>query len=92
MGGPDIPPRTRRRYLKVLYKLCGHHALLPSAMHITVSYDRDGGALYRGGFADVWKGDHSGQDVAVKVIRTYSDSSLRGVIGVSFPLPSLSVY
>ena len=50
MDDPNLLPQTRKKYLKVLYKLCGHHALLPSATHITVSYDRDGSVLYRGGF------------------------------------------
>ena len=39
--------------------------------------------LYRGGYADVWKGEHCGRDVAVKVIRTYSNSDLQKIIGVS---------
>ena len=60
-------------------------------MHITASYGMTGGVLYRGGFADVWKGEHNGLEVAVKVIRTYSDKSLEGVIGVSFSFPSPSV-
>ena len=88
MGDPNLSPQTLKRCLQVLYKLCGHNALLPSAINITASYDRDDGALYRGGFADVWKGNHSGRDVAVKVIRTYSDSRLRVVIGASFSCTS----
>ena len=60
-------------------------------MHITVSYGKTGSALYRGGFADVWKGEYSGRDVAVKVIRTYSDSNLQRMMGVSFSFPYLSV-
>jgi len=39
----------------------------------------------------VWKGEYSGRDVAVKVIRTYSNSDLQKIIGVSFWLFSLSV-
>ena len=62
--------------------MCGHHALLPGTLKIPVCYDRAGVALYRGGFADVWKGEHSGQDVAVKVLRTYSNSDLQKIIGV----------
>ena len=58
-------------------------------MHITASYGKTGSALYRGGFADVWKGKHRGRDVAVKVIRTYSDSNLQGMMGASFSFPSL---
>ena len=58
---------------------------------IPICYDRTGVALYRGGFADVWKGEHCGRDVAVKVIRTYSNSDLQRIIGVSCLLHSLSV-
>jgi len=52
-------------------------------MKILVWYDRMGSALYRGGFADVWKGEHCGRDVAVKVLRTYTNGDLQKVIGVS---------
>ena len=39
--------------------------------------------MYRGGFADVWKGEHLGRQVAVKVLRTYSSSETTKVAGVS---------
>ena len=77
----DFSPRTRKKCLKLLYKTCGRHALLPNVLKIPVDYS--GVALYRGGFADVWKGKHCGRDVAVKVIRTYSGSDLQKIIGVS---------
>ena len=80
---PNLSPSTRNKCLKLLYRTCGHHALLPSALKIPTCYDRTGVALYRGGFADVWKGKYLGRDVAVKVIRTYSNSDLQKVIGVS---------
>ena len=44
--------------------------------------------LYWGGFADVWKGEYHGQDVAVKVLRTYSNSDMKKIIGVSHSLCS----
>ena len=78
---PDLSPRTRKKCLKSLYRTCGRHALLPRVLKIPVCYG--GVALYRGGFADVWKGEHCGRDVAVKVIRTYSNSDLQKIIGVS---------
>jgi len=53
-------------------------------MKVTVWYDRTNAALYRGGFADVWKGVYRGRDVAVKVIRTYSNSDLQKIVGVSY--------
>ena len=86
---PDIPQQTRKKYIKLLYKMCGHHILLPTAMQIPISYDRKHSISYRGGFADVWKGEHCGRDVAVKVVRTYSDSNLQKILGVSCLLHSI---
>jgi len=83
LGRPDLSPRTRESCLKSLFRICGRHALLPTSLKVPVSLERTGGVLYRGGFADVWKGEHCGQDVAVKVIRIYSDSDLQRVVGVS---------
>jgi len=88
---PDFSPWTRRKCLRLLYRTCGRHGLLPKSLKIPVFYDRTGIALYRGGFADVWKGVHCGRDVAVKVIRTYSNSDLQKIIGVSCWLYSISV-
>ncbi|KAF9789484.1 kinase-like domain-containing protein [Thelephora terrestris] len=78
---PDLSPPIRKRCLKLLYKVCGRHAIIPGALRVTVKYDRMGCALYKGGFADVWKGEHSGRHVAVKVLRTYSTSDLQKIIG-----------
>jgi len=80
---PDISPGTRESCLRSLCKMCGRHAVLPKTLKTPISFERTGDALYRGGFADVWKGEHCGRDVAVKVIRIYSDSELQRVIGVS---------
>ena len=38
--------------------------------------------MYRGGFADVWKGEHQGRQVAVKVLRVYSTSDFEKITGV----------
>ena len=42
-----------------------------------------GVALYRGGFGDVWKREYRGQEVAVKVVRTYANSDLKKITRVS---------
>ena len=70
--------------------MCGRHALLPKALAIPICYDRSSVAMYKGGFADVWKGEHRGQDVAVKVLRTYSNSNFQKIVGVSCGFYSLS--
>ena len=86
---PDLSPQTGENCLKLLYRMCGRLALLPTTMIIPVSLERIGGASYRGGFADVWKEEHCGRDIAVKIIRTYSDSDLQRVIGVSYWFSSI---
>ena len=60
--------------MRVLYRICGRQALLPRSLQIPFSYDRLGIPLYRGGYADVWKGEHQGCHVAIKVLRVYSTS------------------
>ena len=78
-----VSSRTQKKCVKLLYKTCSHHALLPRALEVLVDYDRTGDALYHGGFGDVWRGEFCGRDVAVKVVRIYSQSELQRVINVS---------
>ena len=50
--------------------------------------------MYRGGFADVWKYQHQGREVAVKVLRVYATSDLEVIIRVGHqrsPFPALSL-
>jgi hypothetical protein len=44
------------------------------SLQVPLCYNRLGTPLYRGGYADVWKGEHQGRSVAVKVLRIYSTS------------------
>lgn len=80
---PDLSSWTQKTSLRLLYRICGHYALFPSALKVPIYYDQSGSTLYRGGFADVWKGKCRGQDVAVKVIRTYSNDDLQKIMNVS---------
>ncbi|KAF9789392.1 kinase-like domain-containing protein [Thelephora terrestris] len=75
----DLPPRLRRKCLSALCKICGRHALLPRSLKIPLCYDRQGTALYHGGYADVWKGEYRGLQVAVKVLRVYSTSDFEKI-------------
>ena len=88
---PDLSPRTRKKCLKSLYRMCGRHALLPRTLEVPICYDRIGVALYRGGSADVWEGEHRGRAVAVKVLRTYSNSDSQKVVGVGCGLRSFPI-
>ena len=89
---PDLSPRTRENCLKSLHRMCGRHAVLPTTLKIPISFERTGNALYRGGFADVWKGKHCERDVAIKVIRVYSGGDLQKVIGVGCVGRALSLH
>ena len=76
--------------VKSLRKTCARHSLLPSPLQIGLCYDPASVAHYRGGFADVWKGEYCGQEVAVKVLRVYVNSDLQKITRVghwrsSFP-------
>jgi len=74
----------KRKCLSILCKICGRHALLPSPFKIPLCFDQSNGyPLYRGGYADVWMGEHQGCKVAVKVLRVYSTSDFNEVTSVS---------
>ena len=67
--------------------MCGNQALLPKSLQIPLCYNRLDTPLYHGGFADVWKGEHNGCGVAVKVLRVYSTGDLGKTISVGFQGP-----
>ena len=72
--------------------MCGHHALVPRALIVSTYYDRNGTPPRKGGYADVWKGEYCGQDVAVKAIRTYTNRELQRVINVGYLLYPIWAY
>lgn len=83
MESPDLAARVRKKCLKSLYKACTSHALLPRSLQMHFDDNPTGVALYRGGFGDVWKREYRGQEVAVKVVRTYANSDLKKITRVS---------
>ena len=79
----ELPLAVRKKCIKILYTTCRDRALIPRAMNVSVRYDPAKPPLYRGGFGDVWKGEYCGREVAIKVIKTYSNTELQKVRGVS---------
>lgn len=79
---PDLPSQLRRKFLGGLRWTCGRHALLPKSLQIPFSYDRLDHPLYRGEYADVWKGEHQGRHVAVKVLGVSLGSDLDKIMRV----------
>ena len=57
--------------MRSLYRICGNQALLPSSLTIPLCFNPMGSPLCHGGFADVWKGQHHGRDVAAKALKVY---------------------
>ena len=71
-----VAPWLRRKCLSTLCRVCGHYALLPRSVQISLRYNRTDAPRYHGGFAEVWKAEHEGRDVAVKVLKVYVTSDL----------------
>ncbi|KAF9644353.1 kinase-like protein [Thelephora ganbajun] len=76
LGLPGLPPQFRRKCLSALCRICGRRALLPTSLQIPPCYNRSDIPRYRGGYADVWRGEHQGRSVAAKVLRVCSTSDL----------------
>ncbi|KAF9643873.1 kinase-like protein [Thelephora ganbajun] len=68
----SLPPPTYRRFLRTSYRICGHQVLLPKSLAIPLCYNAMEIPHCRGGFADVWKGQYNGLDVAAKALKVYS--------------------
>ena len=81
---PNLLPWHRKKCLSVLCKICGRQALLPKSLRVPLCYNRSDNPLYRGGYADVWKGEHRGRYVAVKVLRVYSMGDSDKITSVRF--------
>ena len=60
--------------MRALSHICGRRALIPRSLQIPLCYNRSDIPQYRGGCADVWKGEYQGRPVAAKVPRVYSTS------------------
>lgn len=80
---PNLQQRFQNKCWSVLRKICAHRASLPKSLQIPVCYNRSENPLYRGEFANVWKGEHQGLKVAVKVLEVYSTSDFSKIRNVS---------
>lgn len=69
--------------MELLYEACAHHSLVPRSLQIGLCYNPASAPHSHGGFADVWKGEYSGLEVAVKVLRIHVSSDLKKITRVS---------
>ena len=83
LESPDVAPHMRSECLKLLYRACAGHTLLPRSLQVEIDDTLTGVPVCRGGFGDVRKCEYQGQQVAVKVLRTYGDDDPRKITRVS---------
>ena len=85
-----MTPWLRKECLASLCKICKHHVLIPRSIQIPLYYNRAEAPRYQGGFAEVWKGEHEGIEVAVKVLKVFVTSDLVKIRRVGFLCFNLS--
>lgn len=73
-------------------RICGHRALLPRSLHIPPCHNRSDVPRAKGGYADVWLGNHEGRQVAVKVLRVYSTTDLAKITRVSHGYGAVNIH
>ncbi|KAF9645422.1 kinase-like protein [Thelephora ganbajun] len=71
----SLPQQIYRRCLRYLYRICGRQVLLPKSLATPLCYNPTEMPQCRGGFADVWKGQYNGQEVAAKALRVSQTSN-----------------
>lgn len=71
--------------MRSLYTICGREASLPKSLSIPLCYNPMDTPRCSGGFADLWKGNHDGREVAAKALRVYRTSDLDGMKKVDRP-------
>lgn len=69
LGSPGLALQIRRRYIRSLRNVCARHTLVPQSLEIELGDDSTGTFIDCGGYGDVWKRQHGGREVAVKVLR-----------------------
>ena len=65
----DLEPQVRRKCVKLLYKACSGHNILPKSLSFEPPENETRDILSRVDFADVSKCEYDGREVAVKVLR-----------------------
>jgi len=66
--------RDRHKLLNILCKMCSRQQMIPKSMHMANCLDEELTEEYDGGHANIFKGEHKGRAVAIKVLRLYLTS------------------
>ena len=81
--GLDFASQIRKKCVKLLYKMCSGHALLPRSLYFELPGNLPDATACCGGFADVLECEYHGRKVAVKALRVYEKGFLQKVTNVS---------
>ena len=61
----------RHKLLNSLCKTCSRRQMIPRSMHMDNCLNGELIKEYEGGFAKVFRGEHKGRAVAIKILRLY---------------------
>ena len=78
-----IDPEYRPRHVKTLVELCKNSGLYPDCL-ILKGIEFEGDPVVGGGFGDVYKGRLRGQDIAIKVPKTFRQTDVDKLHRVMF--------
>ena len=68
LDGLDLPLGIRNKCVRLLYKTCAGHTLVPTSMRLELLGNTMGNIQGQGGFGIVSKSEYRGQEVAVKAL------------------------
>ena len=71
--------------MRALYAICGREPSFPKSLSIPLCHNAKDTPRYSGVFADVWKGNHNGREVATKALRVYRTSDFDEIKKVNRP-------
>jgi hypothetical protein len=78
-----LDEKPSRRFSRLLYKICKACGILPASYVIELELTHVGEVEWKGGFADVSKGEHQGRPVAIKQLRIGTKDEFDKIFKVS---------
>jgi hypothetical protein len=78
-----LDEKPSRRFSRLLYKICKACGVLPASYIIQLELTHVGEVEWKGGFADVSKGEHQGRPVAIKHLRVGAKDEFDKIFKVS---------